>query len=423
MATATAIATRTSEVLELARQETAPADLKERWEWAVQRYARLTDAVRWAGLEKGRVASAACGDDEQSIRSFAAEVGESKTMVAMHIINWRFYSRDEAAMEATFNQGGTLKLLDVARRSAHEHADLFDQVAQLEYDRNVEAGLPVDRPEAIDRYPVALEFISRAMTDSLSSSQLRALLKSEAAELRNRVQQAQGMDPAASEYLARRLAQGHGGSWREYGPESTWGPWGGSPKRDRIPGELVIDIIAAVNAQTVLDPYCINGSVESVCQDMNLTYGGGDPALGDTAQDILTAMNGGQVDLLFANPPAWDDIVGFTGEAADPSNAQNVYQYENAVLSYLGKLWEHAVRPGGHMAVALHDIVRQGTFVNLTRLLGEIPGSGYFGNGQPEVVAVLPYHQPGLPRNGAPIAGEAPFAVTHGLCYLFRKPI
>jgi len=149
------------------------------------------------------------------------------------------------------------------------------------------------------------------------------------------------------------------------------GPWGDSGYRGNCSGHLVKDIILRFKCQSVFDPSEGSGTVRDVVAGINqylkkdIKYEGRDLRQG---WDILTGhLPEKQYDLVWYHPPYWD-IIRYSENPKDLSNAQTVEEFESTLNQSIERLYL-TVRPGGVMAVLIGDKRKFGQYYALFRTL------------------------------------------------------
>ncbi len=134
------------------------------------------------------------------------------------------------------------------------------------------------------------------------------------------------------------------------------GPYGDSKYRGNTTGYLVRDLLLFYKAKSVLDPMEGSGTTRDVCKELGLEYDGFDLRSGfDVMTDELPPK---QYDLVFLHPPYWQ-MVRYSDDSRDLSNAEDFADFMDKMLSLLEKLSEY-LSENGKLAVLVGDMRRDG---------------------------------------------------------------
>ncbi len=154
------------------------------------------------------------------------------------------------------------------------------------------------------------------------------------------------------------------------------GPWGDARYPGNFSGKFVLDLINLYKARSVADPFAGGGTTEAVCREFDIPYWAGDLRDGfDILQDAIPACsNGTSPDLVMFHLPYFD-MIQYSGRTwgdklhpADLSAAPTLDDFIRMANEAQYNAYSH-VRQGGHVAILIGSIRRQGVLYPLHRMI------------------------------------------------------
>lgn len=154
------------------------------------------------------------------------------------------------------------------------------------------------------------------------------------------------------------------------------GPWGDSRYPGNFSGKFVLDLLDLYKARSVADPFAGGGTTEDVGRAFGIPYWAGDLRDGfNILEDAIPACsNGASPELVMFHPPYFDMITysgrawGDTAHPADLSAAPTLEDFIRMVNEAQYNAYSH-VRQGGHVAILIGSIRRQGVLYPLHRMI------------------------------------------------------
>jgi len=154
------------------------------------------------------------------------------------------------------------------------------------------------------------------------------------------------------------------------------GHWGDSRYPGNFSGKFVLDLIDLYKARSVADPFRGGGTTEDVCKEFGIPYWTGDLRDGfNILEDAVPACSDGTPpDLVMFHPPYFD-LIHYSGRVwgeqphpADLSAAPTLDDFVRMVNEAQYNAYSH-VRQGGHVAILIGSIRRQGVLYPLHRMI------------------------------------------------------
>jgi hypothetical protein len=154
------------------------------------------------------------------------------------------------------------------------------------------------------------------------------------------------------------------------------GPWGDAHYPGNFSGKFVLDLIDIFQARSVADPFAGGGTTEAVCRELGIPYWAGDLRDGfNILEDAFPACSNGTAPELVVFHPPYFDLIHYSGRVwgeaphpADLSAAPTLEQFIRMANEAQYAAYSHLKR-GGHVAVLIGAIRRQGTLYPLHRML------------------------------------------------------
>jgi len=136
------------------------------------------------------------------------------------------------------------------------------------------------------------------------------------------------------------------------------GPWGDQKFRGNCSGHLVVDLCCYLAPASVLDPMDGSGTSRDVCRELGIEYAGFDLARGPE-QDVFAVPWGAQrFDLVFCHPP-YSDMITYGHGECDLSRLKP-REFRAALVALAELLFSEAVADGGHLAILIGSLRRNG---------------------------------------------------------------
>lgn len=154
------------------------------------------------------------------------------------------------------------------------------------------------------------------------------------------------------------------------------GHWGDSNYPGNFSGKFVLDLVDLYKARAVADPFRGGGTTEAVCKEFGIPYWTGDLRDGfNILQDAIPACSDGtSPDLVMFHPPYFD-LIHYSGRVwgdeshpADLSSAPTFEDFVRMTNEAQYNAYNH-VRQGGHVAILIGSIRRQGVLYPLHRMI------------------------------------------------------
>ncbi len=154
------------------------------------------------------------------------------------------------------------------------------------------------------------------------------------------------------------------------------GHWGNSRYPGNFSGKFVLDLIDLYKARAVADPFAGGGTTEAVCKEFGVPYWTGDLRDGfNVLEDAMPACSDGtSPDLVMFHLPYFDliqysgSVWGDTPHPADLSAAPNLDDFIRMANEAQYNAYSH-VKQGGHVAILIGSIRRQGVLYPLHRMI------------------------------------------------------
>jgi hypothetical protein len=154
------------------------------------------------------------------------------------------------------------------------------------------------------------------------------------------------------------------------------GPWGNSRYPGNFSGKFVLDLVDIFKAKSVADPFAGGGTTAAVCKEFDIPFWSGD--LRDGFNILEDAMppcsNGTSPELVILHPPYFD-LIHYSGKAwgeaphpADLSAAHTLDEFIRMANEAQYAAYSH-VKQGGHVAILIGSLRRQGKLYPLHRML------------------------------------------------------
>lgn len=154
------------------------------------------------------------------------------------------------------------------------------------------------------------------------------------------------------------------------------GRWGDPGYPGNFSGKFVLDLVDLYKARSVADPFRGGGTTEAVCKEFGIPYWTGDLRDGfNILEDALPACSDGRSpDLVMFHPPYFD-LIHYSGHVwgekphpADLSSAPTFEDFVRMTNEAQYNAYSH-VRQGGHVAILIGSIRRQGVLYPLHRMI------------------------------------------------------
>ena len=154
------------------------------------------------------------------------------------------------------------------------------------------------------------------------------------------------------------------------------GPWGDARYPGNFSGKFVLDLVDIFKARSVADPFAGGGTTEAVCREFGIPYWAGDLRDGfNILEDALPPCSDGtSPDLVVFHLPYFD-LIDYSGRVwgerphpADLSAARTLDDFIRMANEAQFAAYSH-VKRGGHVAILIGSIRRQGVLYPLHRML------------------------------------------------------
>lgn len=152
-------------------------------------------------------------------------------------------------------------------------------------------------------------------------------------------------------------------------------------------GKVVEALLRYFSPSFVIDPMEGSGTTGDVCRRLGIAYRGFDLATGydATRTPLSEVLNGRRPDFVFLHPP-YHDLIRYSGNVwgsrphpADLSHCPTLAVFEEQLGRALRFSFE-ALAPGGHLAVLIGDLRRQGRYTCLLpAVLAGLPADALLG--------------------------------------------
>jgi hypothetical protein len=154
------------------------------------------------------------------------------------------------------------------------------------------------------------------------------------------------------------------------------GRWGDLNYPGNFSGKFVLDLVDIFKARSVADPFAGGGTTEAVCKEFGIPYWAGDLKDGfNILEDAMpTCSDGTSPDLVMFHLPYFDMIQysgrvwGESQHPADLSAAPTLEDFVRMANEAQFAAYSH-VKQGGHVAILIGSIRRQGILYPLHRML------------------------------------------------------
>lgn len=154
------------------------------------------------------------------------------------------------------------------------------------------------------------------------------------------------------------------------------GHWGDPRYPGNFSGKFVLDLIDLYKARSVADPFKGGGTTEDVCRELGIPYWTGDLRDGfNILEDAIPpCSDGSSPDLVMFHLPYYD-MISYSGRVwgqaphpADLSAAPNLDSFIRIANEAQYNAYSH-VKQGGHVAILIGSIRRQGVLYPLHRMI------------------------------------------------------
>jgi hypothetical protein len=154
------------------------------------------------------------------------------------------------------------------------------------------------------------------------------------------------------------------------------GPWGDSQYPGNFSGKFVLDLIDLFKARSVADPFAGGGTTEAVCKEFGIPYWAGDLREGfNILEDAMPPCSDGTSPELVMFHLPYFDLIQYSGRVwgeephrADLSAAPTIDDFVRMANEAQYAAYSH-VRQGGHVAILIGSIRRQGVLYPLHRMI------------------------------------------------------
>jgi hypothetical protein len=154
------------------------------------------------------------------------------------------------------------------------------------------------------------------------------------------------------------------------------GHWGDSSYPGNFSGKFVLDLIDIYKARSVADPFAGGGTTEDVCREFGIPHWTGDLRDGyNVLEDAMPACSDGTSPELVMFHLPYFDMIQYSGRAwgdtthpADLSAAKSFDDFIRMANEAQYNAYSH-VRQGGHVAILIGSIRRQGVLYPLHRMI------------------------------------------------------
>ncbi|MCK6581203.1 MAG: hypothetical protein L6Q98_24190 [Anaerolineae bacterium] len=154
------------------------------------------------------------------------------------------------------------------------------------------------------------------------------------------------------------------------------GPWGNPRYPGNFSGKFVLDLVDLYKSRSVADPFRGGGTTEGVCKEFGIPYWSGDLRDGfNILEDALPpCSDGSSPDLVMFHLPYFD-MIQYSGRVwgekphpADLSAAASLDEFVRMANEAQYNAYSH-VKQGGHVAILIGSIRRQGVLYPLHRMI------------------------------------------------------
>jgi hypothetical protein len=164
------------------------------------------------------------------------------------------------------------------------------------------------------------------------------------------------------------------------------GPWGDSHYPGNFSGKFVVDLVDLFKARSVADPFAGGGTTEAVCKEFDIPCWAGDLRDGfNILEDAMPPCSDGTSPELVMFHLPYFDMIQYSGRVwgsephpADLSAASNLDEFIRMANEAQYAAYSH-VKRGGHVAILIGSIRRQGVLYPLHRMVnlyGELAVDG-----------------------------------------------
>ena len=192
--------------------------------------------------------------------------------------------------------------------------------------------------------------------------------------------------------------------------------WGDSSYRGNCDGTLFKELVLRLRPSSVADPMMGSGTTRDVIAGLNRTtgtriaYWGGDLRAGF---DLERTPIPNRFAFIWLHPPYWN-IVRYSENPADLSNSETWEDFSMRLANCLLRCVE-ALGAGGHLAVLVGDIRKQGRYYSMAAEI--LRHRGAFGELRSIIVKVQ--HNCTSDRKLYP--GSVHIPIRHEYCLLFER--
>lgn len=154
------------------------------------------------------------------------------------------------------------------------------------------------------------------------------------------------------------------------------GHWGDPRYPGNFSGKFVLDLIDLYKAHSVADPFAGGGTTQDVCREYGIPHWTGDLREGfNILEDAIPACSDGTSPELVMFHPPYFDLISYSGRAwgeakhpADLSAAPTFEDFVRMANEAQYNAYSH-VRQGGHVAILIGSIRREGVLYPLHRMI------------------------------------------------------
>lgn len=159
------------------------------------------------------------------------------------------------------------------------------------------------------------------------------------------------------------------------------GPWGDAKWRGNASGYVILPLVRHLAPRSVVDPMMGSGTFVQAAEEAGVpeVYGLDLHQGFDAVRMSLVEALGKRVDLVVTHPPYWDIIRysgGVWGDRPDPRDLSHVEDWDEFVdLLHAATLnMREATQPGGHYALLVGDIRKEGRYYSMqAELIARLP--------------------------------------------------
>lgn len=136
------------------------------------------------------------------------------------------------------------------------------------------------------------------------------------------------------------------------------GPWGDQKFRGNCSGHLIVDLCCYLAPANMLDPMDGSGTARDVCRELGIEYAGFDLVNGEDENVFKQPWQPERFDLVFCHPP-YADMISY-GDKPPCLSTLKPRQFGEVLVKLAALLFNEAVAPGGHLAILIGSLRRNG---------------------------------------------------------------